>query len=208
MGKDQGALPLSHARHPGCLWSESVKYRPLHSHSTPAASPLGSRKPLGRPMGITETRGPSKERSERSKTDVLNSLDRVCTSEYMTSSLPARMSPLIRNTTSRYPVDQIEHGTDILTVLASLRFATGGQVQRIIFNRESNTPRQARHRATRAIRRLFDAGYLKRIPVFAPSARSGLLSRQLVHVLSRVGPERWESNHAGCVPEPQRCGKC
>ncbi len=138
-------------------------------------------------MGITETRGPPKDLAERSETDVLNSLGRVCTSEYMTSSLPARTSPLIRNTTTRYPADQIEHGIDILTVLASLRFATGTQLQRIIFDRSSDSPRQARHRATRAMRRLFDSGYLKRIPVFAPSASSGLLSRQLVNVLSPLG---------------------
>jgi len=105
----------------------------------------------------------------------------------MTLPLPARTSPLSRNRRTQYPVDQIEHGLDILTVLASLRFATGSQLQRIIFNQESDTPRQARHHATRAMRRLFDAGYLRRIVVFAPSASSGLLSRQIVHVLSPLG---------------------
>lgn len=130
---------------------------------------------------------PSKERTERSETDVLNSRGRVCTSEDMTLPLSTRTSPLTRNTTTRYPVDQIEHGIDILTVLASLRFATGGQIQRIIFNWKSVTPRQARHRATRAVRRLFDSGYLKRIPVFAPAAASGMLSQQIVHVLSPLG---------------------
>src|SRR5215218_7029044 len=101
-----------------------------------------------------------------------------------------RTSPLIRNRTTRYPLDQIEHGIEILTLLASLRFATGNQIQRVIFNRGSATPRQARHRATRSLRRLFDAGYLRRIPVFAPSASSGLLSRQLVQVLSPLGARR------------------
>lgn len=105
----------------------------------------------------------------------------------MTPPLPARTSPLTRNRRTQYPVDQVEHGIDILTVLASLRFATGNQIQRIIFNRESETPRQARHRATRALRRLFDTGYLRRITVFAPSATSGLISRQIVHVLSPLG---------------------
>jgi len=105
----------------------------------------------------------------------------------MAPPLPARTSPLNRNRRTQYPVDQVEHGLDILTVLASLRFATGSQLQRIIFNQESDTPRQGRHHATRAIRRLFDSGYLKRIVVFAPSATSGLLSRQLVHVLSPLG---------------------
>ena len=51
----------------------------------------------------------------------------------------------------------------------------------------SSTERQARHRATRSVRRLFDSGYLRRVVVFAPSAASGVLSRQIVHVLSAKG---------------------
>lgn len=105
----------------------------------------------------------------------------------MSPSYPARKSPRIRDRTTRYPVDQTEHGSDLLAVLASLRFATATQLQRIIFDRASDTPRQARHRATRALRRLFDAGYLARISVFAPAASSGLVSRQLVHVLTPLG---------------------
>lgn len=105
----------------------------------------------------------------------------------MTPLLPARTSPLSRNRRTQYPVDEIEHGLAILTVLASLRFATGTHLQRMLFVQESSTPRQARHRATRDLRRLFDAGFLRRISVFAPSAASGLLSRQIVHVLSPLG---------------------
>lgn len=84
--------------------------------------------------------------------------------------------------------------------LASLRFATGPQLQRILFDREAETPRQARYRSTKSLRQLFDAGYLSRILVFAPSLTSGRMSRQLVHALSPAGARavgvdpRWARN--------------
>jgi hypothetical protein len=105
----------------------------------------------------------------------------------MTAPLPARKSSVVRDPTTSYPIDQIDEGLLVLEALASLRFATAAQVRRIIFDRSSPTARQARHRATRSLRRLFDAGYLRRVPVLAPSAATGRLSRQLVHVLSASG---------------------
>lgn len=118
----------------------------------------------------------------------------------MSSSLPARTSPLSRTPHRRYPLDQINHGSDLLVALASLRFATGPQLQRLLFDREAQTPRQARYRSTKALRQLFDTGYLTRIPVFAPSLTSGRMSRQLVHALSPAGARavgvdpRWAQN--------------
>ncbi|MDQ3540069.1 MAG: replication-relaxation family protein [Chloroflexota bacterium] len=75
-------------------------------------------------------------------------------------------------------------------------------MRRIIFDATSLTPRQARHRATRSLRRLFDAGFVRRVPVFAPSASSGQLSMQIVNVLSAKGARaiglepRWARSRA------------
>lgn len=95
----------------------------------------------------------------------------------------------------------IEEGDEILLALASLRFATGNQIQRIIFN-HSSTTHMARHRSTRSLRRLFDAGFIRRVSVFAPSASSSRMSMQLVNVLSPAGARavgvepRWIRNRA------------
>ncbi|MGH2535622.1 MAG: replication-relaxation family protein [Thermomicrobiales bacterium] len=99
----------------------------------------------------------------------------------------SRRSPLVRHPRTQYPLTDIEHGREILTLLASLRFATGMQLQRAVFAREATSERQARYSSTRALRRLFDAGLIRRVPVFAPSAASGRLSRQIVQVLSPAG---------------------
>lgn len=139
----------------------------------------------------------------------------------MTRPLPARTSPLVRSRTSHYPLDLIEEGSVILLALASLRFATGTHIQRVVFNRMSSTPRQARHRSTRSLRRLFDAGYLSRVSVFAPSASSGQVSMQIVTVLSAKGAtaigleprwarsrapkEREVLSHAFCLVELAVC---
>src|SRR5680860_84090 len=96
-----------------------------------------------------------------------------------------RTSPLVRGT-KHYPLSMIEHGSLILELLVSLRFATGGQVQRVVFTATSASERQARHQSTRSLRRLFDAGFLRRVPVFAPSS-TGRMSRQVVNVLSASG---------------------
>jgi hypothetical protein len=120
----------------------------------------------------------------------------------MTRPLPARTSPLVRSRTAHYPLNLIEEGSVILLALASLRFATAIQIRRIIFDAPSLTPRQARHRATRSLRRLFDAGFVRRVPVFAPSASSGQLSMQIVNVLSAKGARaiglepRWARSRA------------
>jgi hypothetical protein len=105
----------------------------------------------------------------------------------MSPTLPARKSPLIRSRTKVYPLHLIDQGEVILNLMTSLRFATGGQIQRIFFDRTSVSPRQARDRSTRTVRRLFDAGYLKRVQVFAPSGATGRLSPQIVNCLSAKG---------------------
>lgn len=96
-----------------------------------------------------------------------------------------RKSPLVR-ATRRYPLAMIEDGSLILELLVSLRLATGAQVQRVIFNPTSPSQRQARHRSTRALRRLFDSGFIRRVSVFAPSS-TGRMSMQVVNVLSAAG---------------------
>jgi hypothetical protein len=95
----------------------------------------------------------------------------------------------------------IDDGQLILELLVSLRFATGSQIQRVVFSRTSVSPRMARHRATRSLRRLFDAGFIRRVSVFTPSS-TGRMSQQIVNVLSATGARtvgvdpRWASARA------------
>jgi Replication-relaxation len=105
----------------------------------------------------------------------------------MTSSPLPRKSPLVRARATRYPLSAIDQGERILTVLGSLRFATAIQVRRAVFDQTSISPRQARHRATKTLRRLFDAGFINRVQVFCPSASSDQLSLQVVQTLSALG---------------------
>lgn len=105
----------------------------------------------------------------------------------MSPSRSLRTSPLIRQTTTRYPLAAIDHGARVLAVLGSLRFTTAIQVRRAVFDQASASPRQARYRATKTLRRLFDAGFLKRVQVFCPSASSDELSLQVVQTLSTMG---------------------
>lgn len=100
---------------------------------------------------------------------------------------PTRRSPFTRETRTRYPLSEIDAGERVLQVVGSLRFATAIQLRRAVFAPISATPRQARYRATRSLRRLFDSGYLNRVQVFAPSAASGRLSPQVVQTLSAAG---------------------
>jgi hypothetical protein len=102
------------------------------------------------------------------------------------STLRRRQSPLIPSRTRVYPLALIEEGQLILELLVSLRFATANQVQRVVFDSTSVSPRMAKHRATRSLRRLFDAGFLRRVSVFAPSS-AGRMARQTVNVLSAAG---------------------
>ena len=105
----------------------------------------------------------------------------------MTASISARRSPLVRQTATRYPLSAIDQGERTLAVLGSLRFATSIQLRRAIFDPISATPRQARYRATKAMRQLFDSGFTNRIQVFCPSASSDNLSLQVVQTISTVG---------------------
>jgi len=105
----------------------------------------------------------------------------------MTPPRSPRRSPLVRHPGPRYPLSAIDQGEYLLAVLASLRGATAIQLRRAVFARISATPRQARYRATKSLRRLFDAGYVRRVPVFCPSASSDQLSLQVIHTLSAAG---------------------
>ena len=98
-----------------------------------------------------------------------------------------RHSPLVRQTTTRYPLPSIDQGERVLAILGSLRFATTIQLRRAVYDALVETPRQARYRATKALRRLFDAGFTNRVQVFCPSAASDQLSLQFVHALSPAG---------------------
>lgn len=105
----------------------------------------------------------------------------------MTTPLSPRRSSLVRQLTTRYPLSAIDHGAYLLAVLASLRGATAIQLRRAVVGRTSATPRQARYRVTKSLRRLFDAGFVRRVPVFCPSASSDQLSLQVMQTLSAAG---------------------
>jgi len=105
----------------------------------------------------------------------------------MARSSPSRKSPLIRQTTTRYPLSAIDQGAWVLAMLGGLRFATAIQVRRAVFEQESGSLRQARYRATKTLRRLFDAGFINRVQVFCPSASADDLSLQVVQTLSALG---------------------
>lgn len=105
----------------------------------------------------------------------------------MSISPSPRTSPLARRSITRYPLSAIDQGERILAALGSLRFATAIQVRRAVFNGSSERSRQARHRATKALRRLFDAGFINRVQVFCPSAFSDQLSLQVAQTLSATG---------------------
>jgi hypothetical protein len=85
------------------------------------------------------------------------------------------------------PLAAIDEGLQTLQIIGSLRFATAIQLRRTIFDRGSASARQARSRATRTLRQLFDAGYIHRVPVFAPSAISDVIGRQIIHTLAAPG---------------------
>jgi hypothetical protein len=99
----------------------------------------------------------------------------------------SRQSVLVPNLHTRYPLSAIDQGERVLQVVGSLRFGTSIQLRRSVFDPVSASRRQARDRATRTLRRLFDSGYLRRVQVFCPSSVSDRLSLQVVHVLSAMG---------------------
>lgn len=99
----------------------------------------------------------------------------------------SRRSPLVRQTVTHYPLSAIDRGERILLLVGSFRFATNIQLRRAVFDPISATPRQARYRATKSLRRLFDSGYLTRIQVFCPASTSDELSLQIVNILSAKG---------------------
>src|SRR6476660_6572176 len=101
-------------------------------------------------------------------------------------SAPSRQ-PVLRRQPIQRPLSAIDLGMRTLEVVGSIGPTTSIQLQRAVFSPVSHSPRQARSRATRSLRQLFDAGFLTRIRVLAPSAASGLLSRQVVHALSGAG---------------------
>jgi hypothetical protein len=137
------------------------------------------------PMNFTERLVIANMQTKRSEATRLRGTRVEAYKQDMAPSIPTRHSPLQRGQRV-YPLTMIEEGQEILLALASLRFATGSQIQRIIFDRTAVSPRMARHRATRSLRRLFDAGYLRRVSVFAPSS-TGRMSMQIVNVLSASG---------------------
>ncbi|MDP9359655.1 MAG: hypothetical protein M3R02_31095, partial [Chloroflexota bacterium] len=92
---------------------------------------------------------------------------------------PSRRGRLVRADphTKPRPLTAIERGTEILTLLDSQLYLSNDQVETLLFQRGPTatgkpcSPKGAAYAANTALRRLFDAGYVDRIPVFLPGTK-------------------------------------
>ncbi len=93
----------------------------------------------------------------------------------------------------RLPLSGIEQADAILRALDSFLYLTNDQVETLLFTHGLTTtgkprsPKGAAYAANTALRRLFDHGYLDRVPVFLPAARREAVKAHYVNVLSPLG---------------------
>ncbi len=107
----------------------------------------------------------------------------------------SRRGHLVRAETDskNLPPSVIERGTQILTLLDSHLYLTNDQIEILLFRRgptvtgKVRSPKGAAYAANTALRRLFDAGYVDRIPVFLPGAKSHTVRPHYLNVLSTWG---------------------
>jgi hypothetical protein len=107
---------------------------------------------------------------------------------------PARRARLVRASESKhFPLDGIEKADAILRDLDAFLFLTNDQIEVLRFRTgrtasgKPRSPKGAAYAANTALRRLFDAGYLDRVPVFLPDRRAGAVKPHYVNVLSKEG---------------------
>ncbi|MDP9357413.1 MAG: hypothetical protein M3R02_19410, partial [Chloroflexota bacterium] len=100
----------------------------------------------------------------------------------MTPSKPeprSRRSRLVRADPAarHFPLPAIERGREILKHLDGFLYLDNDQVETLLFQRgptatgKPRSPKGAAYAANTALRRLFDAGYVDRIPVFLPGTK-------------------------------------
>ncbi len=125
-------------------------------------------------------------------------ISRVIHVESMTPTKPeppSRRGRLVRADphTKPRPLTAIERGTEILTLLDSQLYLSNDQVETLLFQRgptatgKPRSPKGAAYAANTALRRLFDAGYVDRIPVFLPGATPQTVKPHYVNVLATRG---------------------
>lgn len=93
----------------------------------------------------------------------------------------------------RLPLAGIEQADAILRALDSFLYLTNDQIEILLFAQgltatgKPRAPKGAAYAANTALRRLFDGGYLDRVPVFLPAARREAVKAHYVNVLSPLG---------------------
>ena len=91
------------------------------------------------------------------------------------------------------PLSVIEHADAIMTLLDRHLFLTNDQIELALFARgftQSGAPRApggAAYAANTALRRLFDGGWVDRVPVFLPGAQPETVKSHYVNVLTTRG---------------------
>lgn len=106
----------------------------------------------------------------------------------------SRQSRLVRRDGAKaYPLAAIEQAEAILRALDRHLFLTHDQLEALCFQEgltatgKQRAPRGAAYAANTALRRLFDGGYVERVPVFLPGQRPGAVKAHFVNVLSSRG---------------------
>ena len=91
------------------------------------------------------------------------------------------------------PLSSIEQAPHILRVLDAFLYLTNDQIETLLFAHGvtrtgmPRSPKGAAYAANTALRRLFDSGYLDRVPVFLPATRHEAVKAHYVNVLSPLG---------------------
>jgi hypothetical protein len=98
-----------------------------------------------------------------------------------------RRPRLVRDRRNRYPLPAITHGTEILWLLSTFRFATNDQIERVLFRDLLMPDRNVERAANTALRRLFDGGFLDRVPVLLPATAGTGFATRYVNTLTPAG---------------------
>ncbi len=107
----------------------------------------------------------------------------------------SRRSRLVRAEAGQknLPLSAIEHGTGIIKALDNFLYLDNDQVETLLFRHgrtatgKTRSPKGAAYAANTALRRLFDAGYVDRIPVFLPGLKPHTVKSHYVNALSTRG---------------------
>ncbi|MDP9471832.1 MAG: replication-relaxation family protein [Chloroflexota bacterium] len=107
----------------------------------------------------------------------------------------SRRSRLVRAEAGQknLPLAAIEQGTGIIKALDSFLYLDNDQIETLLFRQgrtatgKTRSPKGAAYAANTALRRLFDAGYVDRIPVFLPGLKPHTVKSHYVNALSTRG---------------------